>query len=181
MDAQNYLTQLYSLWTTQDTLLQGYRSMFLTTESLLIAVAVTLLATSPNANILPLILLGVIVIYVWRLITRQRSRDVSFVQHLILSCEEGKYVENPFSTFKDYQKSWLNAQKYQIDYINSASEDFDYKGVFFSKGQPFIKWGTRKHMEVTLPLIYFCAWVFYRIQLEMLANKYLNLTRSALV
>lgn len=160
----SYSSALYSLWSVQDSLLQYYRSMFLTAESLLIAIGSTLAATQKPLFAWPIIVVGLILWSTWLIVTWSRARDVRFVQLLLRRSEEGKYVRSPFTTFKDYQRAWLQDSKYTIAYVNNECEEFTWHGVLPSKDFriPFTRpwrWGTRIHMELVLPAVYVVAWV----------------------
>ena len=157
----SYSSALYTIWSVQDSLLQSYRSMFLTAESLLIGLAATIAATPDRQFVWPLCSLGMAVWGVWVIVTRARARDVRFVQDLLRSSENGRFVLNPFSTFKAYQKSWLQRRSYSVEYVGHRPELFTPPGVWPPRDVPmykFLAWGTRIHMEVTLPLSYFIGW-----------------------
>jgi hypothetical protein len=163
----NYTTTLYAIWAVQDSLLQSYRSSFLTSESLLIGLAVSGIANQKFAWLL--IGVGTVLWFVWGLVTRARARDVRFVQELLKKDEEGKRVRNPFSTFKAYQEAWQKNGAYSIQYVDQEIP-FLPPPVWPPRDIPlhrFWRWGTRIHMEVTLPFAFLVGWTvvaFYATQ-----------------
>jgi hypothetical protein len=157
----SYSSTLYTIWSVQDSLLQSYRSMFLTAESLLIGLAATIAATPDRQFVWPLFWLGIAVWGIWVTVTRARARDVRFVQDLLRNSEDGRFVLNPFSTFKAYQKSWLQCRSYSMEYVGYLPELFTPPSVWPPRDIPICKfwaWGTRIHMEVTIPLSYLIGW-----------------------
>lgn len=97
---------LWSLWDIQESLLQNYRALFITVESIILAVAAGFAVSIPVA-VLPLALLGFWLVYVWREVTSNRAKDVSFVQWMIGHCECGHHIEQPLVTFKAFQAGRL--------------------------------------------------------------------------
>ncbi len=165
------LSSLYSLWSLQDSLLQNYRTMFLTAESLLIAVGSAIASSQKPLFSWPLITIGLFLCFIWLIVTWSRARDVRFAQTLLLRSEEGKSVLRPFTTFRDYKNARLQNVKYTISYVNGETEDFGQHGVLplgdfsFQLFRPW-HWGTRIHMEIVLPAMYILAWlvvIYYAI------------------
>lgn len=157
-----YSSTLYAIWSVQDSLLQSYRSMFMTAESLLLGLAATIASTPDREFVLPLFGLGMVVLYIWTVVTRSRARDVRFVQDLLVSSEGGQFVQKPFGTFKAYQKSWLQHRSYFLEYVGTAPEAYNPPGIWPPRDVPMYKfwsWGTRIHMEVTLPLSFLIGWL----------------------
>lgn len=165
----SYISALYSIWTVQDSLLQYYRTMFITAQSLLIAVSATIASSTQSSKgqlSLLLIIGGLLLLGVWIIVTWSRARDVQFVQELLKSSENGSRVDFPFSTFKEYQNSWRIRSAYTIAYRGGHSESFAPRCVWPPTDVPvwcFWRWGTRIHMEVTLPTIYLFGWVVVAI------------------
>jgi len=165
---EGYISALYSLWSVQDTLLQYYRTMFLTAESLLIAIACSLIGNNARFSSWVLVTLGVLLWAVWLFVTWSRARDVRYTQLLIRRSEEGKFVKQPFSSFKSYQQDWIQIGKATISYTNGETEEFVRHGVLPTRAFAFKflhpwHWGTRIHMEFVLPGTYLIAWVIVAI------------------
>ena len=58
------MSELFSLWSVQDSLLQSYRSMFVTAQSVVMSLAAAIAASKPTlANVLPLL---------WRAVCSER-------------------------------------------------------------------------------------------------------------
>ena len=79
-----------ALWNIQDSLLQWYRSIFVTSQSLLISFAATV-ATSDKHRVLaiPLAAIGALMWTFWKRTCTSRGHDVSFCQWILLRCEFG--------------------------------------------------------------------------------------------
>lgn len=154
------VSPLYTLWSVQDTLLQYYRTMFITAESLLVAVAATV-AASAKPMAWALVVAGVALLAVWSTLTRRRARDVQFSQQVIRWHEAGKKLRAPFTTFKRYQSEWPISQSFTVEFIDGSSEAFLSEGVWpprVGSRAKFLTWSTRVQMEVVLPTAYLLSW-----------------------
>jgi hypothetical protein len=154
-------SSLYSLWSIQDSLLQYYRTMFLTAESLIIAVAASVSSTA-TAPALMLVFIGLVLLIVWIRVTGSRARDVSFTQELIKWNEAGRYVHSPLTTFKAYQAEWSKSGSYVVKFIDSSSETFKQDGVWpprDCKPYQIWRWNARLQMERVLPAAYLLSWI----------------------
>ena len=154
-------TPLYSLWNVQDSLLQYYRTMFLTAQSLLIAVTASI-ATVSKPPALTLAVIGFVLLTVWSRVTRARARDVQFTQELIKWHEAGRHISAPLTVFKQYQAQWHRTRQYTVQFMDGTSEVFQQEGVWPPRdGHAFEvwKWNTRLQMEVVLPATYLFCWV----------------------
>ncbi|MCD4778097.1 MAG: hypothetical protein K8R12_03925 [Desulfobacterales bacterium] len=115
--------QLISMWDIQDGLLQSYRSIFITSESILLAISTTILTS--NVPYLSIILsgLGYFVLHMWKLICNARSLDVSFLQWLLLRIDRSDIdVEKPVDAFK----KWQDTKKFKND---DVLKDDDFKDM----------------------------------------------------
>jgi hypothetical protein len=146
--------------------------MFLTAESLLIAITASI-ASVQNAHkgvIGAMIVVGILLWLVWVITTRQRARNVSFVQVLLEAYESGKKVSKPFTVFREYQKKWFHHGSYEICYLGHPAESFNYGSVWPPESVPwwkFFRWGTRIHMEISLPGTYLVGWLLVGIYAVM--------------
>lgn len=153
-------TPLYSLWNVQDSLLQYYRTMFLTAESLLIAVTASI-ATVSKPPALALAAIGLVVLAVWSRVTRARARDVHFTQELIKWHEAGRCIAAPLTIFKQYQGQWRKTGQYTVQFLDGTSEEFVHEGVWPPRESAVFEvwnWSTRLQMEVVLPAVYLLSW-----------------------
>lgn len=166
MPDSEYASALYAIWTVQDTLLQYYRTMFLTAESLLIAVTASIAGVHNGLLVWAMILVGMLLLAVWVITTQQRARNVRFVQALLEAYESGKKVPKPFTALRDYQNKWFHNGSYEICFVGHPAEQFNYKGVWPPESVPwwkFFRWGTRIHMEISLPGTYLVGWLLVGI------------------
>jgi hypothetical protein len=161
MEDSTDTSALYSLWSIQDTLLQYYRTMFLTAESLVLAVAASLASTSKPPALM-LVFIGLVLLVVWLRVTKSRARDVSFTQELIKWSEIGYRVTAPLSKFKAYQNEWNSSGSYTVEFTDGTSAAFKQDGVWpprDCKVHEVWRWNARVHMEVVLPITYLLSWI----------------------
>jgi hypothetical protein len=134
--------------------------MFITAESLLIAISATIAAASESKSAWPLIIVGSILMVVWSNITRSRARFVQFVQKLILWSEDGHHIAQPLMTFKNYQNS--ESGECTVVFLDGSKVLFIPEKVWPPQKTPkwkFWRWGTRIQMEIILPVVYLVNWV----------------------
>jgi hypothetical protein len=148
--------ELMYLWGIQESLLQSYRSIFITAESIVFAVAAAIAAIAPQSALV-LTLLGFSLLWLWHEITSNRARDVSFVQWLLAQVEHGEAVSTPLHTFKEFQAGAVITV--------GAKSVWRYKGKDPESkvnDHPFVNFGkspSRKWMEVWLPSFFIVLWV----------------------
>jgi len=95
------------LWSIQESLLQSYRRIFITAESVLFALATLVVATT-RVSIwieVPIILLGLGLIPIWMAVCKARARAVTFIHWLIQRYENGEQIEQPYSRFRELQEN----------------------------------------------------------------------------
>jgi len=95
------------LWSIQESLLQSYRRIFITAESVLFALATLVVATT-RVSIwieVPIILLGLGLIPIWIAVCNARARAVTFIHWLIQRYENGEQIEQPYSRFRELQEN----------------------------------------------------------------------------
>ena len=154
---------LFSLWSVQDSLLQSYRAMFVTAQSVVMSLAAAIAASKPILEaVLPLAALGGVLMVVWLSVTLSRARDVTFAQKLILWAEKGQFVARPFATFKEYQRALADRSAYTVRFTNDSEEPFKPKSIWLQATPRFKiwKWGTRLHMEVIVPAGFALCWIW---------------------
>ena len=157
------MSDLFSLWSVQDSLLQSYRSMFVTAQSVVMSLAAAIAASKPTlANVLPLAVLGGVLMVAWLSVTLSRTRDVTFAQKLILWAEQGQVVARPLAAFKEYQRAWAEKSAYMVEFTNGSKESFKPKSIWLQAKPRFKiwKWGTRIHMEVIVPAGFGLCWIW---------------------
>jgi hypothetical protein len=94
--------QLLALWGIQESLLQTYRAVFITVESVLFGIAVAAVKDDPVAGLL-LTGLGLFVVWMWNRVCSSRAKDVSFVQWMLEQTENGVPVPKPFLCLRRFQ------------------------------------------------------------------------------
>ena len=94
MDKQSpTINQLIAMWDIQDSLLQSYRNIFLTSQSIIFAISVIIASGPKPFWAFLLFFIGVFMIfYLWIPICQRRGYDVWFFHLNLLYYEEGKVV-----------------------------------------------------------------------------------------
>lgn len=98
----------------QDQLLQNYRQLFIATQTIIISIAMLLLASTERTITsicfyVILFVIGLILMSLWKKITRNRSYDVSYCHMQLLRLERKDNplsrdeIDKPFDSFKEWQ------------------------------------------------------------------------------
>jgi len=105
METDKYAAWL-NLWSIQDSLLQWYRSIFLTSQSILLGFGANVMLNENWLRYFPILMpLAFVMLWLWYAICRQRELDVSFCQFQLRKLEEGNpQIEPIFLSFKEFQK-----------------------------------------------------------------------------
>jgi len=144
-DNETY-NQLISIWGIQDALLQSYRSIFITAESILVAISVTMISLKTPIFCIIFSILGFYVLCLWQSICNARALDVSFIQWLLLKMDsDGILVEKPVDAFKQWQIDKTFKE------VNVLTEENFIDMVAKSE--------TRTKMEVKLPKVFKFMWI----------------------
>jgi len=86
----NLHSDALALWGIQDNLLQWYRSIFITSQAVLISFAATLLTAEQHKWLAGLLLgAGLLTWRIWKDVCANRGRDVALCQWLLLRSEAG--------------------------------------------------------------------------------------------
>jgi hypothetical protein len=96
-------------WQIQERLLQSTRALFLSSQTIIFALAAFIvISQSPGRTVLIvfllLLILGGCLLYLGTILGRQRGFDVSYFQMVLLRIEQGVMPENVFAEFKQWQK-----------------------------------------------------------------------------
>lgn len=143
------LSELYSLWSIQESLLQQYRVIFITMESIFFAAASASVAIGDSAvTFVSLLGLGIVTILLWRGICAERGKSVYFAQSLILRAEKGEKIYRPTNKIKN-----MKDKKHKKD-INHP--------MFTALTSGY----TRNKMEKRLPLYFSVAWAILCIKVS---------------
>lgn len=167
------VSSLVGIWQVQEALLQQYRSIFITMQSIFIAVAAAVLQGAPppkgqtpfpeallvaNGPWIPMLLLSALAAYtlrkLWLPICKARGKAVYLIQYFILKAELGAVIQNPLKIIKEF---------HDVDYPEIVSDPI-FKAL--DPGE------TRKKMEEYLPRMFILAWVFLWLTL-VLQNVYI--------
>ena len=148
---------LLTLSNYQENLLQSYRAMFISSQTVVISIAALIAASAPQQHILlaTLLILGGVLLACWKYITENRWRNVAYCHMQIEKLENGELtqedIRNPFLSFK----GWANnkSQKEKKEEIIAWKEDW-------------FKDQTRRIMQTFLPIIYLIIW-FIIISFEL--------------
>ena len=104
-EPDNSYEKLLALWSIQESLLQTYRSIFISAQSIVAGFAVAIVTTHKYLAVILLIVLGVFFLRLWVAVCRSRALDVTFIQWRILKAEEGEPTPKPLSALKEFQSS----------------------------------------------------------------------------
>jgi len=142
------VSELVSYWRVQESLLQGYRRLFLTIETILLSVAALAVSNSTNNFALGVVLVSVLVIGVYSAyllipIIQKRGEVVFYWQAKILLLEKGSSVYTPLHEMKEFQKNPNHNFRNTDEYIS------------LSKGKHL----TRSKLNLHLPLVILLAWL----------------------
>lgn len=144
--------ELLSHWSIQETLLQSYRGLFLSSQSIIFSVA-ALVVNSEKPNILSfltLLIIGWVLLAYWVDICTARELDVSFCQMAILQFEKGEGPSAGFMTaFKGWQKISKEQKQQQLLHFQLAESQ------------------TRKKLSIHLPNIFKFLWVLTAVLLVL--------------
>lgn len=150
-DGKNNYAELIALQGIQEMLLQNYRNIFLSSQSLLLAVAV-FIASRPQAGYFSLFLLaaGIPLCLAWILTDRSRGLSAHFFECQLLKMEQGIEVSKVYNTWLGWTNLELKARKENLEATDVC--------------KPLTKipkdWkSTRRVMGTILPVIFMLLWV----------------------
>lgn len=149
--------QTLSLWSIQESLLQAYRSIFITAESIIFAIAAAIASTEPSPALM-LTFLGYFLLWMWHRVCANRAIDVSFTQWLLARAEEGADVSAPLASLKNFQAGQVItvADRSVSRKIKATAGTNTNDPSFVSMTRS----PTRRWMEVYLPLLFAALWLF---------------------
>ncbi|ELF4909359.1 hypothetical protein M2G59_21370 [Vibrio vulnificus] len=151
MKGDSLISAAWALWDTQESLLQNYRGIFISSESILLSLSVTVLSIGDPLFALLLAVPGLFLHRLWRSICTSRGRDVSFAQRLIEKIEMGDVLEmSVLCEFKRYQ-SEHNSKSGYVFGTWELNKDKVFAKMQLSK--------TRIKMDKHLPNAYAVLWV----------------------
>jgi len=154
----NFKKFLLEMSMYQDQLLQSYRLIFISSQTILISIGMLLILSGeePIRSLLAYIVLfcfgSIILLRLWSAITESRELDVSYCHMQLLKLErneKGKYRELTDDERKKPFESFKNWQQYNQDAKRSKLKNYDEHLVHST---------VRKKMN-RLPYWYFIIWI----------------------
>ena len=142
---------LITLANYQENLLQTYRIIFISSQTIVISIATLIVSITPNKwLIIPLLIIGLFLLGLWYNISKSRGFDVSYCHMQLIKIENNENLtpdekNKPFSTFK----KWQNEDK------ESILLKFDTE-----HNENLLNSPSRKSLGLYLPLVYFIMWIF---------------------
>ena len=121
-------------------MLQAYRGIFITAESILFGIGVVVAASDVRFWLVALMgALGIVLAFVWMNVSTARGRAVSFFQREIRRAESGAVIRGAFSRFKEWQDTAVKEQRTITREVAPSS--------------------TRLWMNYILPIVFMLLWV----------------------
>jgi hypothetical protein len=161
------MQELHALCALQDSLLQAYRGIFVTAQSVVFAVAANAMLSSPRTTFI-LAVLGLVMLKTWHDVTRSRAQDVSLAQWLVLLAENASEVDalsvsmRPFSTLKTFQEGQVITRLGRHAWRGTGSTRTVADQQVLVRDADFeasINSATRVYMEKLLPAAFLSLWV----------------------
>lgn len=123
--------------------MQQYRTIFITMQSIFIAVAATVLtARVPWIPMALLTVLAALTLWLWVTICGSRGRAVYLLQFLAMQVEAGNPVHRPVRVLKDFQ--------------DGKHPEIESNDLFRALERGRTRW----KLEVLLPAVFSLAWLF---------------------
>ena len=142
----------------QDQLLQSYRTIFISSQAIVISIAMLLASyDSKNNSILFIILfaIGIFFLYIWLKITPARELDVSYCHMQLLRLEEKKLAPNNPTDLEEMEKPWYHFKR---NWQNKSKEEKKQKIRELCYAD-LLESPSRKMMGIWLPLIFIIIWL----------------------
>jgi len=149
--SENQYSEIAAFESAQGSVLQSYRSIFISTQSILFAVA-TFVASQSQGSCFSLVLvpLGICLSVSWYCIDWYRGLDELFFDSCLLRHEEGEKISNVFSNYYEWSKK---TRSEKIEFLKSGPRGDEV--VDISK-----RWlSTRGVMGKLLPTLFAVLWI----------------------
>ncbi len=139
------------LWSIQESLLQAYRIIFFTIESIMLASCAILLSLEHANEYIGVLLAiaGIGLVFIWREVCNARANAVAFIHWLIQKHESGELVEQPYTYFREFQHD--RTFKGQ-----NVLMDSHFKKLCQSK--------TRRRMDKQAPMVFMSLWILVLVK-----------------
>ncbi len=166
MNRENLMSYLIAMWDIQDSLLQSYRNLFLTSQSIAFAIAVSIVSVSSHIWIflaLLLLFIGIfMVVYLWIPICKRRGYDVWFFHLNLLYLKEGKLVtvsnrnrvQIKSISGEDISGIFISFKNWQ----NMSIKDREFFMKHDKNGKVLMESKTRVKLEKHLPWTFIILW-----------------------
>ena len=137
--------RLVVMWDIQDSLLQSYRNIFLTSQSIIFSIAVFIASGSQPWFDFFLMPLAFYLLSLWINLCQRRGYGVWFFQWQILRFESGQSVDlNIFSAYREWQALGVKKQRARLE-----NDEL---------GKKLLKGPIRVKMDSVLPYIFCVLW-----------------------
>jgi hypothetical protein len=162
-------SELLCLWSVQESVLQSYRGIFISSQSFLLSGASILFALSIQNPIIqwaiyPVAVLGFSLSLLWKKLTDERGRAVYFCQSLIIKYERDKEIPPPLTALKEFVREEKNNQ---VEYMKNDEE------YIFVSDKDGTEGFTRKSLQ-KMPIIFICLWPVFALVAAIVVNKWLT-------
>jgi hypothetical protein len=138
-------------WQIQEGLLQSYRNLFLTSQSIIFSIA-AIIATSSSPNLLvfgTLLFLGIVLLKYWYSICGARGLDVSYFQNELIKLENRSLGNSDISSNKN--NLMTEFKEWQAKKRSEKLEELEKGYHQISK--------TRRTLEFIVPLLFAFLWL----------------------
>lgn len=155
----NYEKSSYiaSLWSIQESLLQSYRSIFITIESIFIAVSITIQGFQiPDPIFLaPVILIGLYINQVWLEITSRRGLSVNLLQTILRRHENPNCYPDPYAATEPFEQ------------LRKFQDDYQYRLAQMEQSDFICGDSTRSALGSVIPALFFSYWLFSSVYITV--------------
>jgi hypothetical protein len=162
---QDLIDNCIGLWTIQDALVQSYRSIFITSISLVLGFSTVLANIEYAWTAIPFIGLGAYFLWIWHTVSSHREKDVTFLQWLLLKLERDSPLGNDMVEHELVRYGVVSCFKYFQDNKKTLALGDTYSQMCKSL--------TRRKMSRDIPLLFVALHIFITaFVIFQLVNKY---------
>lgn len=171
-EAAGISNNLFALMSVQDSLVQHSRTVFATAAAVTLLIAYFLGKKDGALFALPFSIIGICIVGIWLIVLQSRLRSSAFVEQLITWSEEGKYVQKPFSLFKEYRDARFAKNDFKVTFTNGEQGVFTAraKAPLWSRLFTLAQWrsmGLSTDLWLALIFLGCWLWVSYEIYFKL--------------
>lgn len=143
----NEYSKILSIWSIQDSLLQSYRSIFLSSQSVLFSISVFIATSKEPLFMFFIFPIGLYLLYLMFKLTRKRGMGVWYCQLHILKIENNEYNQSKdfMTEFKEFMTAKYKKNRNEI-------ENSNYSKIL-------LKDSIRKSMDFKISIIFLILWL----------------------